>query len=86
VISVSDYTQTLPIDDNTASTVNAEMPDTVASDLFSKMDHASMMLVTVGKAKPINVSLAGSTRVTNAFRTCADIRGNSGSPGSNPFQ
>ena len=50
------------------------------------MDAASAMIVTVGKAKPVTVSLIGSTKATNAFRTCAGINGNPKAPGSNPFE
>ncbi len=50
------------------------------------MDNSAIMTVTVGKAKPLAVSLVGSTRVTNAFRTCAGINSNAKTPGGNPFE
>lgn len=86
VLTVADWTHSFEIDDNTVEMVNSEIPDEIVPTLFEKMDHASKMLVTVGKAKPIVASLSGSTKVTNAFRTCAGITGNVSSPGSNPFQ
>ncbi|CAH2606457.1 protein of unknown function (plasmid) [Rhodovastum atsumiense] len=56
--------------------------------LFSAMDAASAMVVTAGKAQPVSVSLAGSTKATNAFRTCARIGGKpkSADPEGNPFE
>ncbi len=86
IVSVSEWKQSFDINDNTANMVNAEVPEEAATALFLKMDHASTMHVTAGTARPIDVSLSGSTRVTNAFRTCAGIDGNASSPGSNPFQ
>lgn len=50
------------------------------------MDKAAAMAVTVGKAKPISVSLTGSSKAANAFRTCAGIEGGSGKGGENPFK
>jgi hypothetical protein len=50
------------------------------------MGKSASMAATIGKAKPKTSSLSGSTKVTNAFRTCAGIHSNAASPGSNPFQ
>ena len=80
------WSHTFEIDDNTDSMVNAPVPSDVVAPLFAAMDAASAMIVTVGKAKPVTVSLIGSTKATNAFRTCAGINSNSKAPGSNPFE
>ncbi len=85
-ISVGEWKTTLEIDDNTDTMVNAEMPNLVALPLFSAMDKAGNMSVAVGKAKPFPVSLVGSTRATNAFRTCAGIESSAKTPGANPFE
>jgi hypothetical protein len=82
VISVGGWSHSFEIDANT----NAEVPQDVIGPMFDAMDKSISMSVVVGKAKPIPVSLSGSTRATNAFRTCAGIKGNVASPGSNPFQ
>jgi hypothetical protein len=44
------------------------------------------MTVTGGKAKSFSVSLAGSTKTTNVFRTCAGIKSDAPSGGDNPFK
>jgi hypothetical protein len=85
-ISVGQWKQELDIDDNTANTVNITTTEPDISDLFDAMDKAITMTVTVGKAPPFNVSLAGSTRVTNAFRTCAGMQASPKGSGSNPFK
>jgi len=58
----------------------------VALELLNAMDKNNLMTVAAGADKPINVSLDGSTRVTNAFKTCAGIKDGSKGGGSNPFQ
>jgi hypothetical protein len=85
-IVVGDWKHTFEIDDNTAVEVNAEIARTDLIQLLDAMDKASMLFVVVGNAKPVSVSLAGSTIVTNAFRTCAGLRGSLAAPGSNPFE
>jgi hypothetical protein len=80
------WAKDISITGNTDNMVTAQMVQTDLIDLLSAMDKLSTLSVSVGKAKPIAVSLAGSARVTNAFRTCAGIPGNSAMPGSNPFQ
>lgn len=85
-IAVGDWKHSFSIDDNTSTMVNAEVAPDLAIAMFAAMDKARDMLVTVGHAKPTTVSLSGSTRATNAFRTCADLPGNVKSPGSNPFE
>jgi len=85
-ITIGDWKKSFEIDGNTSDSVNAEVAKDVIPDLFARMDKASTMFVTVGKAKPFQVSLAGSTKATNAFLTCAGIKGHSQVPGSNPFE
>jgi len=86
VILIGDWTSSFEISDNTDTMVNVEVPNDIVLPMFSAMDKASVMTVTIGKAKPILVSLAGSTRATNAFRTCAGIGGTPKAPGANPFE
>ncbi len=52
--------------------------------MFQAMDKAATMTLTVGKVKRV-VSLSGSTKSTNAFRTCAGFKGAPATSGSNPF-
>jgi hypothetical protein len=85
-ISVGDLRQALDIDDNTDTMVNAGIERVDAVKLLDAMDKASVLTFTVGKAKPVAVSLAGSMIVTNAFRTCAGLRGSTAAPGGNPFE
>jgi len=73
-ITIGVWSQFFEIDDNTSDSVNAEVAADVLTDLFAQMDKATSMSVTVGKAKPFQVSLAGSTKATNAFLTCAGIK------------
>ena len=76
----------MPITFNTDGMVSIKIDDAIFGKLFDSMDKASFMSVKVGNGKPINVSLAGSTKAMNAFRTCAHIRGNEAIPGANPFK
>ena len=85
-ITIGDWHQVFDIDDNTSDSVNAEIDPDVLTDMLNWMDKATSMSVTVGKAKPFLVPLAGSTRATNAFMTCAGIKGHVGTPGSNPLE
>ncbi len=85
-VSVGEFNKNYAVDGNTASTISASIANEDLSSLFSAMNKASTMLVTAGKAKPINVSLVGSAKVTNAFLTCFGIRNGISNPGSNPFQ
>lgn len=85
-ITVGSVKQTLEIDANDSTFVSASVSPEFLVPLFTAMDDAANMSVTVGKAKPVIVSLTGSTRVTNAFRTCAGINSNAKTPGSNPFE
>jgi hypothetical protein len=54
--------------------------------MLHEMDNTSNMTIIVGNTKPMMVSLVGSTTVTNAFLTCAGIKGDIKTPGSNPFE
>jgi hypothetical protein len=85
-ITIGDWQTILDIDENSDTMVNAEVSSDIVTPMFAAMDRASAMLVTIGKAKPTTVSLVGSTRATNAFRTCAGIRASGNLPGANPFQ
>jgi hypothetical protein len=71
---------------NTADTVHALLAERDLVQLLDAMDKGAVMTVKVGNATPFSVSLAGSTRVTNAFRTCANLPGADAGPGSNPFR
>ena len=85
-ISVGGFSKDFAIGGNTASSISALIATDDAALLFSAMNKASTMLVTAGRSKPLNISLSGSTKVTNAFLTCAGIRNGASSPSSNPFQ
>lgn len=86
LLSVGQWKTTLNITFNSATMVDAVISRDVVLPMFGAMDNASVMSVTVGKAKPLSVSLVGSTRATNAFRTCVGIGGNTKSLGANPFE
>lgn len=86
VISVNQFSKTLTITANTEKSIAATIPNVDLVSLFGAMDKGSAMTVTAGKSKPVSISLAGSMRATNAFRTCARISGAPSQPGSNPFQ
>lgn len=85
VITIGQWNRSFGVDSNTANMVAVEIPPDDLLSLFKEMDKAAQMSVKVGTAAPFTVSLVGSTRATDAFRTCADIKSNSQSPGSNPF-
>jgi uncharacterized oligopeptide transporter (OPT) family protein len=86
VLKVADVSKSFDITSNTDTMVVATASETEFLDLFGAMDKSSSMLVTVGKAKPKSVSLNGSSRAANAFRTCAGLAGNDKKGGENPFQ
>ncbi len=86
IVSAGDWKTELAIAENTATTIDAPLSASGALAFFAAMDKSASMTVTVGKAKPFAVSLTGSTRATNAFRTCAGIHSNSETPGGNPFK
>lgn len=85
-IAVGQISKEFEIVENSDKWVAATIPEDMLLPLFAEMDKAATMAVIVGKAKPLSVSLAGSAKATNAFRTCAGIHSNAQTPGSNPFQ
>ncbi|KAA5609686.1 hypothetical protein [Rhodovastum atsumiense] len=87
-LSVGTFKKSFDITSNTDDMVVADVDEDDMIKLFSAMDAASAMVVTAGKAQPVSVSLAGSTKATNAFRTCARIGGKpkSADPEGNPFE
>ncbi|WP_148360583.1 hypothetical protein [Acidisphaera rubrifaciens] len=54
-------------------------------ELLQAMDHTTKMVLTVGNTRPRTVSLVGSTKATNAYRTCAGLPGSAAGGGVNPF-
>jgi hypothetical protein len=86
MVAVGNVKLSFDINDNTNKMVDANMESAEYQPLFGAMDSASSMMVTVGKAAPIAVSLLGSSKATNAFKTCAGIKGGSSKGGENPFQ
>lgn len=85
-VKVGSYDQAFDIDDNTDTMVNAEVSQDQVGPLLNAIANGSIMTVIAGKAKPIDVSLAGSATALNAFRTCAGISGSAPGGGSDPFQ
>ncbi len=85
-LNIKDKQFELLIGGNTDSSISAEVPDETALEMLALMDKSKVMTIVVGKAKPMNISLSGSSRALNAFRTCAHIRGNNEEAGSNPFK
>lgn len=54
-------------------------------DLVAAMDNGSIMKLEIGKTT-MNVSLSGSTRATNAFMSCANLKSSTKpTSDSNPF-
>ena len=85
-ISLPGYDKEWPIFDNEATMVSVLLGREGAEQLMDAMDKAATMTVKIGKAAPKTVSLTGSTTATNAFRTCARLRGTNAGPGTNPFR
>jgi hypothetical protein len=85
-LAIADWSADLEVGSNMDSWVAAPISQDQIGPLLQKASQASAMTVTVGKAKPITVSLAGSAKVLNAFRTCADIHGGDAKGGDNPFK
>lgn len=85
-VALPGFDQTMPVIDNTATMVVMFLTPEDMAKLIDAMDRAPAMTVTAGSAKPIAVSLVGSTRATNAFRTCAGMKGGDAGPGTNPFR
>jgi hypothetical protein len=86
IIAVGSDTQTLAITSNTSASAEADIDPSAVQPLLDAMAKETEMKITIGKAKPLIVSLSGSTVVLNAFRTCANIGGSAPGGGSNPFQ
>ena len=84
-VHVQEWAGTFDIDGNNNETIYAGMSPLIAEEMFAAMDKSASMTVKVGKSVR-TVSLTGSTKVTNAFRTCAGMKGAPGTAGSNPFQ
>jgi hypothetical protein len=85
-VSIGSWSGNLDIHGNTEDSISAAIDNDIALTMFAAMDKAANMSVTIGKAKPFQVSLKGSARATSAFRTCAGINSNAKEPGSNPFE
>lgn len=85
-MKVGDIAKSYDISANTDTMIVASISEAEILEIFGAMDKSSSMLVTVGKSKPFSVSLNGSSRATNAFRTCAGLAGNDKKGGENPFQ
>lgn len=73
------------ITSNTSQMVSADMEPAVALDLFHVMDNNAEMTITAGHSKARHVSLHGSTKAMNAFRTCAGLHSSGVGGGDNPF-
>jgi hypothetical protein len=85
-ISVGDWKGVFDIFDNTPEMVIAEIKADDIVPMFAAMDNSSSMIIAVGEVPAFPVSLAGSTKATNAFRTCAGRQDHSMTPGSDPFR
>lgn len=86
IIAAGSVTQSLDITSNSNDWAEANIDPAAVQPLLDTMAKETVMSITVGKAKPLEVSLAGSTVVLNAFRTCANIGGSAPGGGANPFQ
>ena len=87
-VKVGDLAQSYGIDFNDDTMVSASLGIFQIMTLLDAMDRASVMVVGAGKGAPVTASLAGSTKVTNAFRACAGLGGmgaKKAAPGANPF-
>jgi len=85
-ITIGTWNTNVEIDANTDQSVEAIMPEDVLLAMFVAMDKATTMSVVVGKSKSRIVSLVGSSKATNAFRTCAGIHSSNEAAGENPFK
>jgi hypothetical protein len=84
--TVSGNTYSFDIVSNTDTMVSADVDADKVQPILDDMAKASSLALTIGKAKPVSVSLSGSSKALNAFRTCAGIGGGAAGGGSNPFQ
>jgi hypothetical protein len=85
-VNVSNDDYTFDISGNTDTVVTSIVDSTKLTNLLDDMEKADILQLTIGNNAPIIVSLSGSTKVINAFRTCAGIGGGAAGAGSNPFQ
>ncbi len=69
-----------------ATLVGATIDTDLIPALLDALSGGDYAMVTVGKEAPRKVSLSGTSKVLNAFRTCAGIAGSSAGGGSNPFK
>lgn len=91
LFKVGDVTKTISMSPVSGSTLTGLVQSADLAALLDAMDKAPVMRISVGKAKPIAVSLSGSTRAMNDFRTCSSVRGygdlgGKAVAGGNPFQ
>ena len=85
-ISIGGWEDKLDIGWNTNDMIAARIPPEVIVSMFASMDKSTSMSIKIGNEKIRKISLSGSTKATNAFRTCAGIPSNSDIPGGNPFK
>ena len=83
VLTIAAFRLAKPITANTSNIIAVRLEADEVDSLFVAMDKGTSMDLAIGKQKKL-VSLIGSTKVTNAFRTCAGLHG--AAPGNNPFQ
>ena len=82
---IGDWGVPLQAVSNGATMLDVYITEQFMETFIDHMDNGSSMSVTVGNSPAVRFSLAGSTRATNAFRTCAGLTGNAPIPGGNPF-
>jgi hypothetical protein len=83
--TVNGDTYSFAIVSNTDTMVSADVDADKVQPILDDMAKASTLALTIGKAKPVSVSLSGSSKALNAFRTCAGIGGGAADGGANPF-
>jgi hypothetical protein len=84
-VSIGDWSHSWTVTANTSSMVEMVILPSEIVDMIDRMDKASSMTIVVGKDR-VTSSLVGSTVVTNAYRTCAGLKGSTALPGANPFR
>src|ERR1700735_5364558 len=82
--TVNGNTYSFDIVSNTDTMVSADVDADKVQPILDDMAKASSLTLTIGKAKPISVSLSGSSKALNAFRTCAGIGGGADGGGPTP--
>lgn len=85
-VSIADWTAAFDITNNSGTMVIALLDENQRSALLQNMNKGRSMSIKIGKAAPVRVSLEGSRKVTNAWRTCAGLEGGDGTTESNPFK